>query len=538
MITNSISRFLLDSFSDSEGQYVFLVPSVNINDFCSELVKHPNVQPIVACTELGAGFMAEGYALLRQDVAFVASGGGPGALYMLPSAILARISHIPILFITGDAPSQVREQYVFQFSGYEGSRDATLYKAGIGHSVLVTSPIQFSSCWDSCCQALSKSSPAHIIIPMDYQESIDEIRIDDKVGFSIQHENNTEKLNELADHWHQAQSPLLVLGHRLLHTVDYKLIHDFVDACGVPVILTFGAKGLLPEHHPLNLGNFGFGGTEESFNALKDGNHDFVLFVGANMGQREEFNWARHFDKDHNHRKIFRIDIREPVNEGEFKPHKEIHVTSFQRALKFLLSKLPCTKHALPTPHKYSKSNNDHIELDEYLISSQKFLPNNTILFTDAGLHRLSAGRSWKIFESGTFFSSPEQAPMGWAIAAGIGGKLACPQAPVVILTGDGCMRMLGQEIATAARYKISLIIMVANNSSFGSTQKAMANHRTATEIGDLPIVDWVKFSQVFGGDGCRVESCSEVGSAIDKALNCQTPFVIDIILRTPREEQ
>src|SRR6516225_7403735 len=81
----------------------------------------------------------------------------------------------------------------------------------------------------------------------------------------------------------------------------------------------------------------------------------------------------------------------------------------------------------------------------------RRALPHETILFVDSGAHRAFAGHYWESFGPGGVRSATNLGPMGWAIPAAVGGKLARPEAPVAVITGDGCMRMHGMEVATAA---------------------------------------------------------------------------------------
>ena len=120
---------------------------------------------------------------------------------------------------------------------------------------------------------------------------------------------------------------------------------------------------------------------------------------------------------------------------------------------------------------------------------------------------------------------------MGWAIAGAIGGSLARPAGPIVCLTGDGCMRMMGQELGTAARYCVPLILLVANNSGYASISERSANRHYVAQNAYLDRVDWVAFSRLLGGEGMRVSNVDEIGAAIRAGLIHKGPFVIDIQL-------
>jgi acetolactate synthase-1/2/3 large subunit len=120
---------------------------------------------------------------------------------------------------------------------------------------------------------------------------------------------------------------------------------------------------------------------------------------------------------------------------------------------------------------------------------------------------------------------------MGWAIAAGIGGQLARPTAPCLILTGDGCMRMHGMEIAVAARYNIPVIFLVANNAGYGSVRRRCPNAESRAALGSLPMINWHAFATSLGVAAIRVERRADWVPALESALQSRRPVVLDLVL-------
>lgn len=527
----TVSQSILAWAKNHSVLHVFLIPGSQIGPFSNAVVCDADIRPIVACHELGAGFMADGYAQVRRGIAIAASSGGPGALYMLPTAVNARIERSPVLFITGDVPRWLEKEYPFQNTQNAGSRDQTLFLNGSGMSVRLQNSNQLDECLNACDTALSAMQPAHLVLPFDVQDEEYEPSVP-LVNNQQTQQHNISAIQKLVSQWNGAKSPLLLLGHRLTNTTDPHLIRQLIEQCGVPVATTYGAKGLIEDDYPLSLGNFGYGGTENSYNALANCEHDLVLIIGADLGQREIFDWENHFNDEN--RVLVRLDIKTPQDQSGYPPDEEIHVESFTDALNIFIQLIEPQDVLSPTVSpvvNYADTLSQDEDLDEYINICRTVLPSNTVLFVDAGRHRLCAGRSWKILEPGTFYSSPDQAPMGWGIAAAIGGKLARPGSLFLVLTGDGCMRMHGQEVAVAARYKIPIIILVANNSGYGSISARAPNAETLTELGNLPEIDWVEYTRALGGDGCRVRQSGELEQTLIDAMQKTGPYVIDILL-------
>jgi acetolactate synthase-1/2/3 large subunit len=119
---------------------------------------------------------------------------------------------------------------------------------------------------------------------------------------------------------------------------------------------------------------------------------------------------------------------------------------------------------------------------------------------------------------------------MGWAICAGIGAQLAKPDDLTIVLTGDGCMRMHGNELAVAARYQLPVVFIVINNSSYGSIEVRLSSQKKKEKLSQLPCIDWVGYANSMGLKGIRVESHAPA-EVFKLILKRDGPLVIDLIL-------
>ena len=119
---------------------------------------------------------------------------------------------------------------------------------------------------------------------------------------------------------------------------------------------------------------------------------------------------------------------------------------------------------------------------------------------------------------------------MGWGIPAGIGAKAARPDAPVVVFTGDGCMRMHGIEVQTAARFGLPVIVVVSNNAALGKRVAAHAQQGPVpAHLTEAPDQDWAGFARALGCDGVTVRRPAELGPALEQAFASNRACVIDV---------
>lgn len=505
---------------------VFVIPGSHIDPLCRRFNQNSTLTLIIACHELGAGFMADGYARASLGKAVCMTIGGPGTAYVLASAVTSRVDSSPVLYLTGEPPHYLKEMLPFQDSGDLGTRDKKLFKSAINHSYFISESDNPFEVIKKVENVLKKNIPVNLSIPMDVQE----LKLSDnwKPFHYTQVENTIfyEWIDELAEVINKSKFPVLLIGNRFIQKNSAEILLEFVNTLGIPVATTFSSKGILPESHPLSLGNFGFAGSELSHQILFDSDCDLLILVGTDLGQRETFDWDIRLKP--NGRTVINIDSKTDKPKGYPIVDHDYVVDSFNHLLLTLKPLL--RSHSISIPENVQNTeSSDKFSWKNITQVIREKSPENTVLFVDSGIHRTAAGIYWKSNLPYSFFSSDKIAPMGWAIGAAIGGKMARPHDPVIVFTGDGCMRMHGMEIATAARYAIPVIFVVFNNASYASIDKRLKTELDKELIADLPTTNWVSFGNVLGVSGSVVSSLDELKQGLEDGLNSNLPYILDV---------
>jgi acetolactate synthase-1/2/3 large subunit len=159
----------------------------------------------------------------------------------------------------------------------------------------------------------------------------------------------------------------------------------------------------------------------------------------------------------------------------------------------------------------------------------RKALPDNTIVFGDSGHTVRWVGRYFRA-KPQSFFAANIFEPMGYGVAACIGGKLAAPDQPVVSICGDGSFLMNGMEISTAANHGIAVVWIILNDSRLN-----MVYHTQSIYYADRHVAtgfqnpDYVKFAEAFGAVGFRVDKPEEIQPSVAAALASGRPAIVDI---------
>ncbi|MGH6814705.1 MAG: thiamine pyrophosphate-dependent enzyme, partial [Hyphomicrobiaceae bacterium] len=125
---------------------------------------------------------------------------------------------------------------------------------------------------------------------------------------------------------------------------------------------------------------------------------------------------------------------------------------------------------------------------------------------------------------------SPTSGSMGYGLPAAIAAKLADPARPVVCFAGDGCFMMTCQELATAAQYKLPIVVLIADNGMYGTIRMHQEKHYPGRVVGtSLVNPDFVAFAQSFGAAAERVELTEQFHDAFRRALDAGRPALIHL---------
>jgi acetolactate synthase-1/2/3 large subunit len=546
------SEYLLRTLREQGIGHVFLVPGGHIDPLVADLGAGAGPIPVVAAHEEGAGFMADGYARAGGGFGACLAIGGPGAANLLPAAITALSDRSRVLFVTGDVPTTWQGRGAFQDGSMDGTRDdaylrpATLYSAEVeaaGHL-----PRFLAAAFRAMCGL--PHGPAHLSLPRDVQESaVGELPSGPHAPWEPVRPVDGAALARAAEGALAGAVKAAVLaGRGCAASGAADELRELAEAFELPVATTFAAKGILPADHRLALGMFGYAGTHQAIAALLEPDLDALLVLGSSLNLRDTLGWSRELGGQ---TRIVQVDS-DPAMLGRNYPVTYGVAGDCREALRALrgmagnvLRPLAATAAArrdwaatLKSGSRFygaedMASDDEPVHLARLVAEMRQVLPREAVLVIDSGAHRAFAGHYWDTFVPGGVLSATNLGPMGWAIPAGVGAKLARPDAPVIVLTGDGCMRMHGIEVATAARYRVPVLIVVSNNGALGNVWlRGRKDNAGAAEISALPDVDWAAFARALGAAGRRVGRPGELAAALDEGLRHGGPFVVDVATR------
>lgn len=333
------------------------------------------------------------------------------------------------------------------------------------------------------------------------------------------------------------------------HSAAAPLI-EICERCRVPVLTTYGSKGLIPENHPLNFGNSGYAGRKFANELLLSKSLDGIIYLGAKLNERNTLNWNSELFSPE--RTSLHVDF-DTVN-TIFDRHKHIQriIGSPRACLAELADKI-----STPSPDIIQQRDQWLAELYaeqcEYSIPQQNsmekglepawiveklnaLLPEDAVLFVDSGQHRVFPGFYYRVTNKRDFFTSSITSSTGWAVCAAIGAKKADPGKPVYVVSGDTCMRMHGLDIQTAVREKLPVVFLVFNNRTMGSVlARQMKLETPIRSLVNHYDNNWKMFAESFDAYGASVDTEKSLDKELKRSAQfSDKPSIIDINLTFP----
>jgi acetolactate synthase-1/2/3 large subunit len=536
--------FIVEYFASHQVKYAFLVPGYYIDPLLESLINYDVIKPIICNSELGSGYIADGYARASKNIALCLSTAGGAVTNLMTAVFNAKEDEIPVFFITGNVPNNL-----INSGGFQALNSQQLFTNLVKYSAEISDPAILNKQLNNAIFELKSQplSPVHLSIPLDIQNhDYQSSPVIPKIESFITEKELTiiDSTAEKISHILNQYSKICVLaGQRLKQENRPSILLQFAEKFNLPIATTLAGKGIFSETHPLSLGTFTISGHLRAKQALLHEDMEILLLIGLDFNQQESLGWFPElFPKQ---RQLIRLDHHSAKCQSHVNINEDFVVANCSLVLNKIIncsdlfnqkvdSRLKWVKELQSTPlysidQENNELENNPIPLNLLIQKLQAKFPPHTILCTDAGFCRRFASSAWLVREIDNFYSATNLAPMGWAIGAGIGIKLAKPEHPVIVLTGDGSMAMHGVDLITAIRYQLPIFYVISNNQGYGTIYQRVHNQPSLAKQMLLPPINWVNFAQSLGINAVKLKSLSELDTIIEQFLTLNSTFLLEV---------
>lgn len=345
-----------------------------------------------------------------------------------------------------------------------------------------------------------------------------------------------------------AKAPVIVAGNGVRVSQAYEELATIAHKLGIPVATSGGGKGVFSEIDDLALGVLGTFGRPVANHVV--GRADVVLVLGSRLAPPDTAN-ENPAVLDPTRQTFIQIDI-EPVNTSWTYPVDSPLVGDLAATLTRMvelgesegwisdevhaerLKALTDAQGELGRFEVEASSNDQSPLLPERFVKVLiDTLPADAMVACDAGENRLFMMHLYQTKMAGKYLQSSGIGGMGYAIPAALASKLVDPSSPAVAVCGDGGFGMAMNGLMTALEQDIPIIVVVMNNEALGWVYNGQGDRRITAEIGSY---DYSTVARAMGCEGAKVNTPSEFTDALNKALESNRPWVIDVSTALTRE--
>jgi acetolactate synthase-1/2/3 large subunit len=513
---------------ENEGvEYIFGIPGEENLDFLNSL-KDSSITFILTRHEQGAGFMAATYGRLTGKVGVCLSTLGPGATNLVTPAAYANLGGMPMLMITGQKPIKKSKQGRFQIIDIVQMMQAlTKYSKQVVDGNNIASMVRESF---NIAQA-ERPGAVHIELPEDIARE----DVSSKL-FHVQHHRyplaDTYSLNDALEMIHKAKMPLVLIGAGANRTRICTTIKDFIDKSGIPFFMTQMGKGVVDEFHPLCLGTAALSDNDYLHCAIERA--DLIINIGHDVIEKPPF--IMHEDSA----KVIHINFIASSVDDTYFPQLDLlgDIASNIFSLTQLVKKqehwnfeyfMRIIDESQQHIKKYFKDERFPILPQRALKDVRDALPRDGIVTLDNGIYKIWFARNYKCFEPNTLLLDNALASMGAGLPSAMAAKILNPDKKVIAVCGDGGFMMNSQELETAIRLKLDLVVIILNDSAYGMIkwkQEGMGFENFGLDYNNP---DFVQYAHAYGALGHRPSSCDEFVRILKEALDGKGVHLIDL---------
>jgi pyruvate dehydrogenase (quinone)/pyruvate oxidase len=518
---------------------VFGIPGDGINGIIEAFrLRQDDIRFIQVRHEEAAAFNACAYAKWTGRLGVCIATSGPGGIHLLNGLYDAKLDGQPVLAITG---LQFHD-LLHTFTQQDVELDK-LFMDVCAYNARIMGPTHVENVMELACRsALAYRGVAHVTFPVDMQSQTVKsaprserniaAHVSDKMARSAQLPSDTE-LARAAEILNAGQKTAILAGRGAL-SAGAEIV-AIADKLGAPVIKPLLGKGAIPDDSPFSTGGIGLLGTKASQEALEE--CDTLLIAGSS------FPYIEFYPKPGDARAV-QIDI-DPKRIGLRYPVEAGLVGDTANTLNALLLHL---KHredrsflenaqsgmkewdALMTERgtRTDKPMKPQVVAHEL----NKLLNENAIIATDSGTITTWAARHLKIRGDMMFSCSGNLATMACGLPYAIAAAVAYPERQVIAFVGDGGLTMLLGELATCAKYKLNVKVIVIKNNALGQIKwEQMVFLGNPEFVCELHPIDFAAVARGCGITSFTVDDPEKCGAVLKQALTVPGPALVEAVV-------
>ncbi len=513
---------------ENEGvDKIFGIPGEE-NLHVMDALRDSSIEFITVRHEQAAAFMADVHGRLTGKAGVCLATLGPGATNLITGFADANMDRSPVVAIAGQGATTRMHKESHQILDL-----VSLFKPISKYSTEILAPEIIPELVRKAFKDAQAEKPGGVFISFPENiagEKISAETLPLKVQSPLLPDAPEAKIVQAAQVIDAAKFPLIMAGNGVIRNRASDALVSFAEKLNIPAAQTFMAKGSMPFSHPLSLGSVGL--QAHDYVACGFDRADVVICVGYDMVEYHPRLWHPNKEK-----KIIHIGL----NYAEVDAHYILEagvLGDISNSLDRIAARA-AKRHAGKTENlkdiimeeldDYANDTGYPIKPQKILSDTRKVMGKEDILISDVGAHKMWIARLFRCERPNTCIISNGFASMGIGVPGAIAAKMAYPDKNVLTITGDAGFMMNSQEIETALRYRVAIVIMIWNDSEYGLIKWHQERRFGHSNNIDFNNPDFVKYADSFGAKGYRVESAEDLIPTLEKAFADNTVVIVDV---------
>ena len=507
---------------------IYGYPGGAIMPVYDELYKFQDqLQHVLTRHEQGAAFMAATYGRLTGKAGVCMATLGPGATNFTTPAAYGFLGGFPIVMITGQKPIKKSKQGQFQIVDIvEMMQPLTKYTRQVVSGENVSSRIR------EAFRLAEEERPGavHLELPEDIAREDVEVQLfpKNRVRRPVPEEKAITQAAEMIE---KAERPLLLIGAAANRKRTSKMLFNLIRDTGIPFFTTQMGKGVVDERHPLFLGNAALSANDPLHCAVDRA--DLIINVGHDVVEKPPFFMVG------DQLQVIHINFSSASVDPVYYPQLEI-IGDIGNSIWQLLLRIDKQRNWDFSYYMKVKEWIDEIRdigIDEpsfpvvpqrLVADVRRAMPDDGIICLDNGVYKIWFALNYRAHEPNTVLLDNALATMGAGLPSAMAARLVEPNKKVMAICGDGGFMMNSQELETAVRLDMDLVVLVLRDDGYGMIKWKQADMGFENWGLDYGNPDFVKYAESYGAHGHRVGSTEELLPLLENCLNAKGVHVVE----------
>ncbi len=527
--TWNVAKMLIKGLEHEGVTYIFGIPGEENLDVMKAL-EDSTIQFVTVRHEQGAAFMADIYGRLTGRAGVCLSTLGPGATNLITGVADANSDGAPLVAITGQVGTDKMHLTSHQYLDLEA-----LFKPITKRTKMIMRPESVQEIVRLAFKYAESEKPGatHIDLPEDIAKEIVPEGVSQKLitaGRPTKEYADLESIEHAAAAIFQAENPVILVGHSAVRDKASKALTQFANELKIPVVNTMMAKGILAFDNPYSMWTIGI--PQKDYQNVLLEKADLIIAIGYDIVEFAPNKW----NLSDNH-SIIHIDTRPAHVNKLYQPETEV-IGDISDSLGKIRRR--CHKNAEPEEalhmkkmlydeyEAYSKDSSCPMKPQKILYDVRQVMDKEDIVVSDVGAHKMWISRHYHCYMPNTCLISNGFAAMGIAVPGAIAAKMVYPERRVLAIVGDGGFMMNCQEIETAVRMRVPIVVLVMRDNSYGLIKWKQEDRFGKSCFVDFNNPDFTKLAESMHAKGYCVKKAEDLSEILQDAFQSGKVCIVD----------